>query len=232
MAKRSRNPRGTSAPTSKSTEPAVSSADRDHMIAEAAYFRALSRGFHGGDPVEDWLAAEREINHLLPRPAQQRRELAAYQALRKEIADRLGEIRENLSAEMVRDTLQRARERLKNAGEHAADTVDKVGASIEKDLINVAQRMGSKWGALSEKTADVFSVWRDRSNIFLGSAARAVSDWLEHTRERVIPLNYRSGEIAAAGTFACTACGERVELSTSAHLPACPKCRRTEFRRL
>ncbi len=31
------------------------------MIAELAYFRAEKRGFNGGDPVEDWLAAEREI---------------------------------------------------------------------------------------------------------------------------------------------------------------------------
>jgi hypothetical protein len=32
------------------------------MISEKAYFRALSRGFQGGDPVEDWIVAEREIN--------------------------------------------------------------------------------------------------------------------------------------------------------------------------
>ncbi len=231
MAKRTGNTTGNPSRGKGSFGASISSAERERMIAEAAYFRALARGFKGGDPINDWLAAERDINHLLPPPAQQKRELAAYQALRKEIGERLADIRENLSAETVRDTLQRARQRLKSAGEHAADTVDKVGASIEKDLINAAQRMGSKWGALSEKTADLFSVWRDRSNVFLGSAARAVADWLEHTRQRVMPLNYRSGEIAAAGNFECTGCGERIELTTSAHLPPCPKCRRTEFRR-
>lgn len=30
-------------------------------IAEAAYFLAERRGFAGGDPVEDWLIAERKI---------------------------------------------------------------------------------------------------------------------------------------------------------------------------
>jgi hypothetical protein len=35
--------------------------DRHHMIAEAAYFRALARGFEGGDPLDDWLAAEQEF---------------------------------------------------------------------------------------------------------------------------------------------------------------------------
>ena len=35
------------------------------MIREAAYFRAEARGFVGGDPVEDWLAAEAEIDALV-----------------------------------------------------------------------------------------------------------------------------------------------------------------------
>ncbi|MEQ1440345.1 DUF2934 domain-containing protein [Fontimonas sp. SYSU GA230001] len=35
---------------------------RERMIAEAAYYRALNRGFNGGDPNDDWFAAEREID--------------------------------------------------------------------------------------------------------------------------------------------------------------------------
>jgi len=31
------------------------------QIAESAYYRAQQRGFAGGNPVEDWLTAEREI---------------------------------------------------------------------------------------------------------------------------------------------------------------------------
>jgi len=38
---------------------------RNQMIAESAYFRALGRGFVGGDTVLDWLAAEDEIDRLL-----------------------------------------------------------------------------------------------------------------------------------------------------------------------
>jgi hypothetical protein len=35
------------------------------MIAECAYFRAERRGFDTGDPVSDWLEAEREIDAML-----------------------------------------------------------------------------------------------------------------------------------------------------------------------
>lgn len=38
--------------------------DRHRQIAEAAYFRAQKRGFEPGHELEDWLAAEKEINDL------------------------------------------------------------------------------------------------------------------------------------------------------------------------
>ena len=40
--------------------------DRAHRIAEAAYFLAGQRGFSDGDPVQDWLEAERIIDSLPP----------------------------------------------------------------------------------------------------------------------------------------------------------------------
>lgn len=44
---------------------------RYQMIAEAAYLRAEQRGFNGGDPLEDWLAAEHEVDLLLAERATQ-----------------------------------------------------------------------------------------------------------------------------------------------------------------
>lgn len=38
---------------------------REPMIRKAAYLRALSRGFQPGKELEDWLAAEREIEDLI-----------------------------------------------------------------------------------------------------------------------------------------------------------------------
>lgn len=44
---------------------AVSEDARRAMVAQAAYLRAERRGFVGGDEVEDWLAAEAEVDALL-----------------------------------------------------------------------------------------------------------------------------------------------------------------------
>ena len=40
---------------------------RDALIAEAAYFRSAHRGFEPGHEVDDWLAAESEIDAALTR---------------------------------------------------------------------------------------------------------------------------------------------------------------------
>jgi len=43
----------------------VTPEQRQRMIAEAAYYRAQQRGFQRGDPQQDWLAAEVEIDQML-----------------------------------------------------------------------------------------------------------------------------------------------------------------------
>ncbi len=45
-------------------QPRVPATLQEAWIAEAAYYRAERRGFQGGCPIEDWLAAEREISAL------------------------------------------------------------------------------------------------------------------------------------------------------------------------
>jgi len=49
----------------KSSASRISPEERHRLIAEAAYFRATRRGFSGDAEVEDWLAAEAEIDGKL-----------------------------------------------------------------------------------------------------------------------------------------------------------------------
>ena len=43
----------------------ISPDEKERMIANAAYFRAVQRGLGHTDPVEDWLNAEAEIENAL-----------------------------------------------------------------------------------------------------------------------------------------------------------------------
>lgn len=44
-------------------------------------------------------------------------------------------------------------------------------------------------------------------------------------------LVYKSGEITMAGTLTCSACGHEIHLQNTSVVPACPKCRGTQFRK-
>lgn len=210
----------------------VSAEDRQRMIAEAAYFRAMERGFNGGSSLDDWLVAEREINRLLPSPQQQKQERAAYDKLRAGVTKVLAEARDTVNAETLKQAFERATAELKKTGEYTAETVSKITTTLRKDMASAAVKMGPKWEAFSEKSSDLFGVWRDRGGMFLGRAAGAVADWLLQAGSKLEQQVYQAGEMVHSGTFECTGCGDRVALHTPAHLPPCAKCRKTEFRRV
>ena len=61
-----RSPRKPSIKTTSDLEQAGVSAEERHLlISEAAYFRAEDRGFGAGRELDDWLAAEIQIDNVL-----------------------------------------------------------------------------------------------------------------------------------------------------------------------
>ena len=58
---------GAGRPEQLNGAPLRSAAERHALIAEAAFFRAARRGFVDGGELEDWLAAEREIDGMSSR---------------------------------------------------------------------------------------------------------------------------------------------------------------------
>ncbi len=137
-----------------------------------------------------------------------------------------------MNAETLRQAFDRAIDELKKSGKHTADTVNKIAASLRKDLANASLKMGPKWETFTEKSADLFEVWRDRGGQFLAQAANAVGEWLRQTGAKLEQQIYRTGEMVDSGTFECSGCGERLVLQTPSHLPPCSKCRKMEFRRV
>jgi hypothetical protein len=70
--RKSSAPKSPRSKKAKSATIEISAEQRLGMIAETAYFKAEKRGFSGGNPLDDWLAAETEIDALLAtNPAQQ-----------------------------------------------------------------------------------------------------------------------------------------------------------------
>lgn len=162
---------------------------------------------------------------------QKKEEVAAYEKLRQEAKRIFSEMRENVNAETMREAVDKAGARLKEAGGYTAEVLNKASEALRKDAAYAMEKLGPKWDAFSEKSADLFDVWCDRSTLFLSQASVAVGEWLQKAGTRLGHLTYRTGEMTSGGTFSCTACGELMVQSGAGHLSECPKCKGTEFRR-
>lgn len=154
---------------------------RQQMISEAAYFKAEHRAFAGGDPLQDWLAAESEIDALLYSHRLDASETAAVHArLREEVRKALAQIQDVVDVAAVRGAFERAMGELKRLEGVSAESLQRAAATVRQEMAHAAERMGPSWEHFSERSAGLFSVWKDRGRAFLDRSARAVHDWLHH----------------------------------------------------
>ncbi|HEU4618283.1 MAG TPA: DUF2934 domain-containing protein [Gammaproteobacteria bacterium] len=142
--------------------------ERRERIALAAYVRAEQRGFQGGDPVEDWLAAEAEVDGALraEREKAERRNFREYtEGLRAQIENattRLEELRERASTLRgeARIEWQRNVEEIKERRD-----------SLEKKLEDLRKRGRKKRDELKQQAEQVLAELK-RSLEKLHAAAR------------------------------------------------------------
>lgn len=163
---------------------------------------------------------------------QQREELEAFEKLRQEFKRLLADTREKVSPDVLRQTLDKAVEEVKALGGHTAENIAKAAEAVKKDVAHAAEQMGPKWESFSEKSADVFEVWRDRGEVFMAHAASAVGGWLRQIGRKLEHKTYHTGDMTYGGTFKCTNCGEHLQLNRPGHVPPCPNCFKTEFQRI
>lgn len=168
----------------KSSQPVssgVDAAQRWQMVAEAAYFIAEHRGFGGGDPMQDWLAAEAEIDRLLVSAGAARpEEVAAYARMRDEVRRAFSQLQESVDADTLKAAFERGVAEAKRIGGFPAELMHRTAARLREDLAHTSDRMGPAWEQFSEHGADLFSVWKDRGQAFLGRTETAVREWLHH----------------------------------------------------
>lgn len=163
--------------------PDVDTEQRWQMISEAAYFVAEQRGFDGGDPVQDWLAAESQIDSVyFSRTPVNDKEATAYAQLRDEIGKALSQVKDVMDASAVKSAFERGVDEVRRMEHYSSDILRKATASVQEDMAHAAERMGPAWEHFSEESADLFSVWKDRSHSFLSRSASSVREWLRHER--------------------------------------------------
>ncbi len=99
---------------------------------------------------------------------------------------------------------------LQDAGRHLADTGEQLGSWLKFDMEQIEDRLLEFMSHAADKT-------------------RLQLLELQHELEEDPP--HHSGEITGPGTLYCSECGQAIHFHETGHIPPCPKCHASNFRR-
>lgn len=131
----------------------------------------------------------------------------------------------------LEESLDKARESMEKAGELTQEEGRRFKAYLQRDL----EQTGNNFNRWSEWIKTHSSPNRVQSGFMELTAkiADSGSSFLERLSEWAGSTGvYHTGEIAVPGAFKCRACEAELHFESAGKLPPCPKCSKTEFRRV
>jgi hypothetical protein len=181
-------------------------------------------------------------------------ELTAYEKLRKHVSKTFGELNEKINVESISNAMEKAVADLKEAGEHSKDVIAKAGDALKKDIASslsnikplvtedieetrkdfnqMQNKGGALWREISSEAEHLTEVSLDKGGAFLLHVTKGLGDWARSLSDKLdTSISYKTGDVSHGGTFICAACEAEIHLKKPGHLPPCPKCSKTEFRR-
>lgn len=133
----------------------------------------------------------------------------------------------------LRQLIDHGEEKAVELGELTKEEAEKIGNYLHRDLYDAAHYLSYTGRSLADwlnfdldlveaELMDIFSAMVDHTRLELDQIAeRARRSEELHT-----------GEVTGPGTLRCLQCDEELHFRTTGHIPPCPKCHSSEFRRL
>ena len=159
------------------------------------------------------------------------RMVSAYEAMLERVHE-AADNAERKSVPWLRNALDNARDRAVELEELTREEADKVSRYVERDLHEAASFLADTgqefrdwlsfdWQLMQNRMLDMFAGMADQTSL-------ALKDIAEQARQASL---YHTGEITAPGLLECVECGEALHFQKTGHIPPCPKCKATVFRR-
>lgn len=181
-------------------------------------------------------------------------ELVVYAKLRQQLHSTLADARGAATGQTVTHAIEQAGTRLRTLGEHSHKTINKLTQTLKKDLVSTNEAMrpklealagdaqklklvlrergGPLWHEMLQEGGHIMEVSRDKGGALVAQLAHAIGEWGQVLGDKLDEsLVYRTGEVTHGGRFQCTGCPETIEMKKPGHLPPCPKCHGSQYRR-
>lgn len=132
--------------------------------------------------------------------------------------------------ESMSEALDKAHEQLTALGEFSVERGEELKQYLARDLeqtISFAHHLG-------EEARDRFNPARLGAGALssIATALELSSTALHSLSDKTKKaLTYKTGEMSSAGTLTCQECEQKVHLKETGHVPPCPKCNGTLFKK-
>jgi len=150
-------------------------------------------------------------------------------SLYENLAARTAELLED-GKKTFEEALKKAGDEFTAAGKFSREQADKIGSYVRRDLSMLGNQADKAREAI-KKAVDPQRVAAGAQSALariLASAAETLGEWAEKSEKHV---EYKTGEVTSPGTLTCKGCGNAIHLTGTGHIPPCPKCRATLFRK-
>ncbi len=157
--------------------------------------------------------------------------LHAYDRMLERTREFLNEAGEELKPKL-QHALDAAVEKTTELDELTREEAEKIAEYLKRDLQSAGEYLASD---KAKELADWFrfdiKLVEDRILDALSLLVDPTKVELALLAERARLADWHTGEITGPGTLACTSCGKELHFHKTGHIPPCPKCRGTVFRR-
>ena len=118
------------------------------------------------------------------------------------------------------------------AQSESLEEAEEIGNYIKRDINDAAEYLMETSHEFSEwLMLDIDIIEQKVLELFLSVADKTRLELEQLARPRCELSQYSTGEITGPGSLMCETCGEIIHFTTTGHIPPCPKCHKTCFRR-
>ncbi len=155
----------------------------------------------------------------------------AYEKMLEQVDEMLGKA-EKTSLPLLRKSIDVTRDKMVEMGELTREEAEKISDYLERDMKDAAHFLNETgeefrhWfkfdvELMEARVMDLLAKVADRTRLEMDRFAGQMRE----------ASSYHTGEITGPGTLICTACGKELHFHKAGHIPPCPKCHATGFRR-
>ena len=155
----------------------------------------------------------------------------AYNQMMARIKDAIEDAEEK-TVPSLQKAIDMAKKQAIHLGEISIEEAEEIGNYIKRDINDAAEYLMETSHEFSEwLLLDIEIIEQKVLELFLSVAdkTRIELEQLSHPSCEVSA--YNTGDVTGPGTLFCDACNQMIHFNTTDHIPACPKCHNTSFKR-